>query len=282
MRRLAVHVRNMLVAGTIAVVPVAIALAVVRHVDGLMRTEFGLRQPLVAVAITLVGLYCLGVVATSFAERLAGGALADLIGRVPGLRELYRAWRQLALRPDARGGDSFSQVVLVPDEGGRGCVLGLTSGFAIAGDPGLLCVYVPASPNPTSGKLHFIPTTRCIRIDMRPRDALRLIVSSGNYVPGAIGAATSGQFSFRSGPGEGPAPPAMGSREQSSRSPTRSRARGACRRCRGRRASWRSRSGRRCGRRRRRPAAGRRPLRAWGSFPPGRRRSRSRPPPRRR
>jgi uncharacterized membrane protein len=194
MRRLAVHLRNMLVGGTLAVVPVAIALSVVWYVDERTRELYGVQQPLLGVAVTLVGLYCLGVVATSLAGQLANGAMGSLIDRIPGLRELHRAWRQMALRPDARGRGGFSQVVLIPDEGGRGCVLGFTSGFAIAGDPGLLCVYVPASPNPTSGKLHFIPTTRCIRIDMRPREALRLIVSSGNYVPGAIGAATAGQF----------------------------------------------------------------------------------------
>ncbi len=197
MQRLLVHVRNMLVAGTLAAVPVSVALFVLWYVDGRVRELLGLQQPFVGVGLALVGLYCLGVVVSSLAGQMLGGTVDGLIARVPGLRELYRAWQRLAFRPDARAG-SFSHVVLIPDEGGRGCVLGLTSGFAIAGDPGMLCVYVPASPNPTNGQLHFIPTTRCIRIDMRPKDALKLIVSSGNYIPGAIGAATAGQFPISS------------------------------------------------------------------------------------
>jgi len=197
MQRIAVHVRNMLIAGTLAAVPITAALFVLWYIDGRVREALGVRQPFIGVAITLVGLYCLGVIVSSLAGHLMVGTAEGLIARIPGLRELYRAWRKLAFRPDARAG-GFSHVVLIPDEGGRGCVLGLTSGFAIAGDPGMLCVYVPGSPNPTNGQLHFIPTTRCIRIDMRPQDALKLIVSSGNYIPGAIGAATAGQFPISS------------------------------------------------------------------------------------
>ena len=58
--------------------------------------------------------------------------------------------------PTRRSG-IFAHVVLVPDDAGRGCVLGFTSGHAIEGDPGLSCVFVPSSPNPTTGKLYFVP-----------------------------------------------------------------------------------------------------------------------------
>jgi len=77
---------------------------------------------------------------------------------------------------------------------GRGCVLGFTSGHAIEGDPGLSCVFVPGAPNPTTGKLYFVPTTRCIRLEMTPQDALKLIISGGNYVPAAVGKGTVGRY----------------------------------------------------------------------------------------
>jgi uncharacterized membrane protein len=87
-------------------------------------------------------------------------------------------------------------VVLVRDESGRGCVLGFSSGHAIDGDPGVQCVFIPGSPNPTSGRLYFVPTYRCLRLDLAPQEALKMIISGGNYVPATIGALTSTRLKF--------------------------------------------------------------------------------------
>ena len=80
--------------------------------------------------------------------------------------------------------------VLVPDESGQMRMLGFSSGKPIEGDPNTCCVFVPASPNPTSGRLFFVPLDRCLSLAMTPQSALKLIISGGNYVPAAIGAAT--------------------------------------------------------------------------------------------
>src|SRR5580698_3766751 len=55
-------------------------------------------------------------------------------------------------------------------------VLGLfvTSGHTVEGDPETSCVFIPASPNPTSGRLHFIPKTRCLRVDLARQEAIKM------------------------------------------------------------------------------------------------------------
>ena len=44
---------------------------------------------------------------------------------------------------------------------------------------------VPSSPNPTSGRLYFVPTTRCIRLEMSPQEALKLLISGGYSIRGS-------------------------------------------------------------------------------------------------
>jgi uncharacterized membrane protein len=192
MGRLQAHLRNKMVAGLLAAIPVAVTIFIVWYVDSKARDLLHVHTPLVGIALTIVVIYVLGVFVTSVVGRFLLKVFDRVIRRVPGLRDLYRSWKQVALTDTQDG--IFAHVVLVPDDAGRGCVLGFTSGHSIEGDPGLSCVFVPGSPNPTTGKLHFVPTTRCIRLEMSPQDALKLIISGGNYVPASVGKGTVGRY----------------------------------------------------------------------------------------
>ena len=186
------HLRNKLIAGLLAAIPVAVTIFIVWYVDSKARDLLHVRYPFVGIAIALGFIYALGVFVTSVVGRFVLHLFDGVIRRVPGLRDLYRSWQQVALADTQVG--IFAHVVLVPDDAGRGIVLGFTSGHAIEGDPGLSCVFVPSSPNPTSGRLFFVPTTRCIRLEMSPQEALKLLISGGNYVPGAVGKGTIGRY----------------------------------------------------------------------------------------
>ena len=186
------HLRNKLVAGTLAAIPVAVTIFILWYIDSKARDILHVRTPVVGIAITIVVIYLLGVFVTSVIGQFVLRLFDGVIRRVPGLRDLYRSWKQVALTDTQVG--IFAHVVLVPDDAGRGCVLGFTSGHSIEGDPGLSCVFVPSSPNPTSGRLYFVPTTRCIRLEMSPQEALKLLISGGYYVPGAVGKGTIGRY----------------------------------------------------------------------------------------
>ena len=192
MGRIKAHLRNKMVAGLLAAIPVAVTIFIVWYVDSKARELLHVRYPFVGIAIALGAIYVLGVFVTSVVGRFVLHVFDGVIRRVPGLRDLYRSWKQVALADTQVG--IFAHVVLVPDDAGRGIVLGFTSGHSIEGDPGISCVFVPGSPNPTTGKLHFVPTTRCIRLDMNPQEALKLLISGGNYVPAAVGKGTIGRY----------------------------------------------------------------------------------------
>ena len=192
MGRIQVHIRNKMVAGALAAIPVAVTLFVLWYVDNKAREILGVSTPVVGIVLALGAIYVMGLFVTSIVGRFLIGSTDRLLRRVPGLRDLYRSWKHVALTDTQEG--IFAHVVMVPDDAGRGCVLGFTSGHSIEGDPGLSCVFVPGAPNPTSGRLYFVPTTRCIRLDMTPQEALKLIISGGNYVPGSVGKGTVGRY----------------------------------------------------------------------------------------
>src|SRR5450631_4196706 len=180
------HLRNKFVAGVLAAIPVAVTFFILWYVDSKA-------VPFLGIAVALGAIYVLGLFVTSLVGKFLIGITDWILGHVPGLRDLYRAWKQVALTDTQDGGFGiFGRVVLVPDEEGRGMVIGFTSGHALEGDPEVCCVFIPASPNPTRGRLHFIPQSRCVRVDLAPQEAIKMIISGGNYVPRALGDATAG------------------------------------------------------------------------------------------
>jgi uncharacterized membrane protein len=70
-------------------------------------------------------------------------------------------------------------------------MLGFSSGQGVPGSTDICCVLVPNSPNPISGRLYFVSIASLRFVDISPEEALKTIVSTGNYVPQAIGRALS-------------------------------------------------------------------------------------------
>jgi uncharacterized membrane protein len=193
MGRIQVHFRNKLVAGALAAIPLVVTVFILWYVDSKARAIFGVEYPFVGILIAVTALYLLGLFVTSLVGQFVLGLTDSVLRRLPGLRDLYRSWKQVALTTDAHDG-IFAHVVLIPGDGASITrVVGFTSGRPIEGDPTMWCVFVPASPNPTSGRLFFVPSRHCVLVDMRPQEALKLIISGGSYVPAAIGAATTMQ-----------------------------------------------------------------------------------------
>jgi uncharacterized membrane protein len=186
MGRIQTHVRNKLVAGALAAIPVAVTAFILWYLDSKARALFDIRYPVLGLAVTLGGLYVLGLFITSLIGRWVLTATDVLLAHIPGLRDLYQSWKQMAFSPEGDEG-IFARVVLIPDETGRMRLMGFSQRKPIDGDPETTCVFVPGSPNPTTGRLYFVPTRDCLTLDLPARAALKILVSGGNYVPEQIG-----------------------------------------------------------------------------------------------
>lgn len=195
MNRLNKHLRNTFLAGVFAATPLAVTIFVIWYVEHLTREPvsalLGINIPFIGVVLALVLIYLLGLAVTSIVGKVCLRAIDRVLLRVPILKELYTAWKHVSLTPGGREG-IFSNVVLVPDEGGDMWTIGFSSGEAIAGDSDTCCVFLPASPNPMNGRLYFVRRHNVVRLNMPSEEAFKIIISGGNYVPPELGAATAG------------------------------------------------------------------------------------------
>jgi uncharacterized membrane protein len=115
-----------------------------------------------------------------------------LVERMPVVRSIYNGLKQIAETVFAQSESSFEKACLVeyPRRGiwGIGFVSTAAKGEIAArnqtGDP-LYGVFVPTTPNPTSGFLLFVPKSEIIELDMTVEDAAKLIISAGLVYPTA-------------------------------------------------------------------------------------------------
>jgi uncharacterized membrane protein len=192
MGRIKAHFSAKFVAGVIAAVPVVVTAFILWYVDTELRRLLPIRYPAVGILLALVAIYLLGVFVTSLIGRYLLKVVDWILIHLPGLNDLYRPWKQIAVTPNLDTG-VFARVVMIPDETGRMRMLGFSSGRPIDGSTDIVCVFVPASPNPTSGRLYFVSLADCRFVALGAHEALKFIISGGNYIPEAIGASLTGR-----------------------------------------------------------------------------------------
>jgi len=136
-----------------------------------------------ALIIIIIGALTTGFLGRSlirFGERLVNG--------VPVIRSVYGATKQIMETVMASQSDAFREVVLIeyPRRGiwAIGFVTGTTRGeVQNLSSENLVNVFVPTTPNPTSGFLLFFPREDLITLDMGVEEAVKMVVSGGIVTP---------------------------------------------------------------------------------------------------
>ena len=111
------------------------------------------------------------------------------VSRIPGVSTVYSATKQMGESLFVAGGSHFEKAVIVeyPRKGiySIGFLTGpaLTSIETLCGGEETVFVFIPTTPNPTSGWLLAVPKKECVFLDMKIEDAIKLIVSGGIIVP---------------------------------------------------------------------------------------------------
>ena len=135
------------------------------------------------IIITLIG-----AVAAGFLGRWIIKLGEKVLNKMPVVRSIYSAFKQILETVLASQSDAFRDVVLVqyPREGlwVIGFVTGVTKGEVQDSIPiTTVNVFVPTTPNPTSGFLLFCPKDDLIYLKMTVEQALKLVVSGGIVTP---------------------------------------------------------------------------------------------------
>jgi len=145
---------------------------------------FGRDIPGVGFAVTVVLIYLVGVIASNVLGRRLLRYGESVLERVPVARHIYTGIRQIVNGFSEPHKTGFMQVVLIefPRRGTR--TLGfITNEESDETGKKLINVFIPTSPNPTSGFLQIVEENEIIRTDLSVDAALRMVVSGGRVSP---------------------------------------------------------------------------------------------------
>ena len=149
---------------------------------------FGFEIPGFRVLVVAVVLFVTGLLAANFLGRGILNIYEKILGRIPLVRNIYQSVKQVSDTVLSPNGQAFRQAVLVPYPS-----KGLWTMALLTGSPAgeiadhlqaeHVSVYVPSTPNPTSGVFIMVPRSEIIPLSMSVDSALKYIVSMGVVAP---------------------------------------------------------------------------------------------------
>ncbi len=154
--------------------------------------------PGLGVLALLLMLLVVGFFAAGLIGRMVFRLGESLIDRVPVVRSVYGALKQIFETVFADSSSSFREVVLVeyPRRGlwAVGFITGRTRGEVRDRiDRDLVNVFLPTTPNPTSGFLLFVPREDLVHLDMSVEEGIKMVISAGIVTPPRSAAADKGE-----------------------------------------------------------------------------------------
>ncbi len=122
-----------------------------------------------------------------YARNYIGRKMIELLDmammRVPLLNKIYGAIKQVN-ESFSSNKSSFKQVVLVTFPHGKSKSVGFVTGEQVGADgQKLVSVFIPTTPNPTSGFLVMVPPSEITVLDMSVADGIKFIISLGAIAP---------------------------------------------------------------------------------------------------
>ncbi len=219
-KRLLHSVRNAFISGLLTLAPLAVTWYVfsllVEGVGGGFRRYFFFFVPeslldhaalqivwnVLATVIVLAMITGLGYLSRYFLGQFFGSLAERFIQSIPGVGAVYNTVKQIVDTFSTQNRTLFSKVVLVQFPHAGAYTVGFLTAKAAVVPPehaaeDLWSVYVPTTPNPTSGFLLMLPKREIIELDMSVGEGMKLVISGGAVAPPA---------SARDGPEPG-APP---------------------------------------------------------------------------
>jgi uncharacterized membrane protein len=144
--------------------------------------------PGIGLIIMLAFLTLVGFVTAGFAGRTLVRTGERLLSRMPIVRSVYGTLKQIFETVLNQSSRSFREVVLVEYPrrgiGAIGFVTGPTRGeIQDRTDEDLVNIFLPTTPNPTSGFLLFVPRKDLIHLDMTVEEGIKMLISGGIVTP---------------------------------------------------------------------------------------------------
>lgn len=193
--------RKYLLAGLLVWLPLGVTVLVVKALIDLMdrvlvfipskyhpEALLGFHIPGLGVLLSLLVLFVTGIIAANLFGRRLVAIWESLLARIPLVSTIYSAVKQVAETVFGNQGNSFRKVLLIeyPRKGLYSIAFYTGSAIGEIQDKtaqDVVNVFLPTTPNPTSGFLLMVPREDVIELDMPVEEGIKLIMTLGVIVP---------------------------------------------------------------------------------------------------
>jgi len=193
--------RNYLIGGLLVWIPIMITVWVVRFLSGILDTSllllppswrpeavFGTYIPGLGIMLSLLILILTGLVMKNlFGVQIVAG-LESLVRRIPVVGAIYSGAKTFSETVLTDKGRSFKQVVMVEFPRKGVYSIGFITSHELEEaqhktEQVVTCVFVPTTPNPTTGFIILVPRDEVVYMDMTVDDAFKMLLTLGVVVP---------------------------------------------------------------------------------------------------
>lgn len=181
--------RSNLVAGAFVLLPVILSILVIyklfQWLDNVLPSMIGIELPVGVGVLAIISITLFtGIIAKNYLGKKLIKFGNALIVSIPGLNKIFLTIQQIMdmmLNPQK---NFLNEVVVVEYPKEDSWCIGFvtsreTSEISDAIGNKMICVYVPTTPNPTSGFMLYVPESKVVKIDMSAELAIKAIVSAG-------------------------------------------------------------------------------------------------------
>jgi len=198
--------RRYFVTGLLVWLPIVVTFAVLAWIVGTLdalidwlperwrpETLLGYRIPGLGVVAAVSLVFATGIVAANVLGQRLIELWEALIRRIPIVKSLYSSVKQVSETLFSEGGQAFRTAVLVEYPRRGAWTVAFVTGeppAAVVGGTGvaepMIAVYVPTTPNPTSGFLLLVPESEVVPLELGIDEALKYVISLGTITPTAM------------------------------------------------------------------------------------------------
>jgi uncharacterized membrane protein len=190
------HIRGIFFTGLLALIPIVGTLSIVGWLFN--RIDLIFRQPLeqligfplvgVGIILTLLIIFATGVISRNYLGRKLIHIAEAVLRRIPLVSTVFVSMKQLVDLIFTDQKSAFKSAVLIQYPTKGIYAIGFVTSDApqeakTKADRNLKSIFIPTTPNPTSGMLVMIPEEDTMKLDMTVEAAIKMVVSGGILMP---------------------------------------------------------------------------------------------------
>ena len=193
--------RTIIVAGLLVWIPIGLTIFVIKLLIDLLAQIYllippalrpdnllGVEIPGIGIIIAIIMVLLTGLIAANYFGNRIIKAWDSFLDRIPLIRSIYSPLKKFSELVLSDQTQNFSKVLLIeyPRKGVYSLCFQTSKELGEVQDQSgeeLVCVYIPTTPNPTSGYIVLVPQNEVKELEMSVEDALKMIISLGVVVP---------------------------------------------------------------------------------------------------